>query len=415
MSGAMVSVLDQAILSAVNFAIGLAFIQFSSKLDYGIYVQLFGLLMLSMSLQTAVVNGPLIAMAPKRQQRGLRAVSAMMFRLQTVVSIILAVIAFAGVEIAALGFQIPALEQSVAWTFALAIITQWVREFAREFYFVRLNPHATFLVDLCYVVPLAGLLGLGIWLGEFDTTWVLGAMAVANGFAGALGIWRSGLKPFSAHGRWRKPIRQSWDMSRWALPGVVLSWLANFSFVFIVAAMLGAVAAAEVSAARLLLMPAGLCNTAWVSVIIPRVSRWTGNGELHRMNKIALVSIGALWTIIIGYTAVLMLGYDLLEQYVLGEDYAGLQGLAIAWAAYFLAVAVRTAVTCWVLGAGMFQEALGYNLGAFAVGMPLTIGLTFAFGAQGAIWGLLCWEATHALLTWTLGWPRLRARFARSA
>ena len=413
LSGAAVSVLDQAILSAVNFAIGLAFIQFSSKLDYGIYVQLFGLLMLSQSLQTAVVNGPMVAMAPKRRARGYRAVAAMLFRLQTVVSILLATVAFIGVEIAALGLAIPALESSVAWVFALAILGQWLREFAREFYFLQLNPHAAFLVDLCYVVPLTGLLAVAALTGRFDTTWVLGSMAFANALAGLVGLWRCGLRPLAAHGRWRQPVWESWQLSRWTLPGVVLSWFANFSFVFVVAGVLGAVAAAEVSAARLLLMPAGLCNTAWLAVIIPRVSRWTGQGELHLMNRIAAASIGGTWLVIVSYFAVLMLGYDLLETHVLGEDYAGLQPLAWAWAAYFLLLCARTAFTAWILGAGMFREALWYNLAGFVVGFPVTIALTMTQGAIGALFGLMVWELIHAVLTWRLGWPRWRRQFGR--
>ena len=400
-------------LSATNFAIGLAFIQFSSKLDYGVYVQIFGLLMLSLSLQTAIVHGPMMAMAPKRRARGLRAVSAMLFRLQSCVSVLVALVAFFGVEIAVIGFSIPALEHSVAVTFALAILAQWVREFAREYYFLRLNPHAAFLVDVCYTIPLCALLAAGVWLERFDTTWVLGSMAVANATGGIIGLWRCGLQPLANHGHWRGPVWQSWELSRWSLPGVVISWLANFSFVFIVAGVLGAVAAADVSAARLLLMPAGLCNTAWLAVILPRVSRWTGDGELDKMNRIALASIGGMWLIIISYFAVLMLGYDLLERYVLGEAYAGLQPLAFAWAAYFMALCVRTAVTCWMLGAGMFRDALWFNIAAMAVGLPVTIALTFAFGMIGSVMGLLVWEVVHTLVAWRVGWPRLRAQFGR--
>lgn len=399
-------------LSAANFAIGLAFIQFSSKLDYGIYMQLFGLLMLSCSIQSAIVSGPMIAMAPKRRARGLQAVSAILFRLQTVVSVLLAIVAFAGVEIAVWGFSVPVLDTDVAVYFALTILTLWVREYVRDYYFLRLNPHATFLVDLCYVCPLTLLLGLGVWVGSFDAAWVLGSMAISNGIAGGVGLWRCRLQPFAAHGRWRKTVWDSWGLSRWTLPGVGLSWLSNFAFVFVVAAVLGAVATAEVSAARLLLMPVALCNTAWLSVITPRISRWVGQRDLTRMRFVFVSSVSGLWGVVAAYSVLLLSLYGALETYVLGEKYAGLQVLVLAWVGYFLAVCLRAAITCWILGAGMFRDALWYNLAAFVVGMPATVLLCVQFGSVGALYGLIVWELVHSFAAWRWGWARLRHQVA---
>ncbi len=66
-SGAVIAIIDQAMLSALNLLIGLAIIRLGEKLDYGIYVQLFTLLLLAQSLQDAAINAPMVALAPQHR------------------------------------------------------------------------------------------------------------------------------------------------------------------------------------------------------------------------------------------------------------------------------------------------------------------------------------------------------------
>ena len=75
LSNALAGMIDQALLSALNFAIGLLFIRLASKEEYGLYTQFFGLLMLSQSLQNALTNSPLIALGAKLSDARMRTLS----------------------------------------------------------------------------------------------------------------------------------------------------------------------------------------------------------------------------------------------------------------------------------------------------------------------------------------------------
>ena len=102
-------------LSALNLLIGLAIIRLGEKLDYGIYVQLFTLLLLAQSLQDAAINAPMVALAPQHRARRMRAICAQLFRLQLGLSILVAFLAFTGILATSWRVGAEALPPSTAW------------------------------------------------------------------------------------------------------------------------------------------------------------------------------------------------------------------------------------------------------------------------------------------------------------
>ena len=58
------AVIDQALLSATNFAVGLLLIRQTRDEDYGHYVLAFNLLLLVTSFLGSLIGGPLAVLAP---------------------------------------------------------------------------------------------------------------------------------------------------------------------------------------------------------------------------------------------------------------------------------------------------------------------------------------------------------------
>ncbi len=119
------------------------------------------------------------------------------------------------------------------------------------------------------------------------------------------------------------------------MPGTIVDWLSRNTLAIVVGAGLGLAAAADISAARLLVMPAALCVTAWGKVFTPRFSRWWGAGDTRLLDTVSRVSVIALVAIMAAYTAVLVPGFDLLQRFVLGGEYATAKPLLLTWAIYF--------------------------------------------------------------------------------
>lgn len=411
LSGTTIALVDQALLSGVNFIIGLMFIKLSTKLDYGVYIQLYSLLLLSQSLQNALATSPLVSLGPKRFARGMQALAAHIFWMQSIASLALAIAAFSGVTIAIGFFELPGLDPHTAFVFSLAIIGQWLHEYSRAYNFLRLLPHHALLTSITYSLVLALILFNGAWFGQFDTFIVFSALATANGCAGALGILTGQLKPFVPHGSPRENLKDTWQLSRWALPGVVVTWGSNYSFVYIVAFVIGVTAAAEISAARLLIMPAALCITAWCNAVGPRISRWVGEADFHALDRVIRSSAALLIGIITAYSMLVLAGYDLLQKYILGEEYAGIAGLVFAWSVYFMVFALRRIGTLCLIGGGLYRELFSYSLITLIINIPIVFLATYLSGTQGAILGLTIAEGINMAMIWLIGWPKLKQRW----
>lgn len=415
LSSAVVSVIDQALLSAVNLLIGLAFIKLADKAEYGIYVQLFALMMLSQTIQNSMINGPILTFAPKRRVRRRRAMLVHLFRFQSLVALGLVVVSVIGLEVAILGVSVPGLSQGVVAPFALAVFGLWTREYARTYYFLRLQPAAVMAVDAVYVGFVLAAMLLGALIGSFGVSWVLAAVGLGNLLAATLGIKRSTLQLRGNHGRAARPLGEAWAMSRWTLPGAVTSWVANHSFVFIVAGVVGVTAAADVSAARILLMPAGLCVVAWSKIFLPRASTWIHDGQLSQMVRVGLIAGGLIAGIVGVYSLVLVAAYPLLEQYLLGQKYAGLLPVSMAWSAFFVANGFRVIGTIALTAAELYRPLLVYTVVGQILGLPLVIGLTHQVGAIGAVWALATVECVLIAVLVTDGRRRLNRRWAATA
>ena len=202
---------------------------------------------------------------------------------------------------------------------------------------------------------------------------------------------------------------RAWSMSRWTLPGTIVDWLSRNTFAIVVGAILGLAAAADISAARLLLMPAALCVTAWGKVFTPRFSRWWGAGDTRLLDTVSRVSVIALVAIMAAYTAVLVLGFDLLQRFVLGGEYATAKPLLLTWAIYFAITAIRQVGTVTMAAGERFQSLFHYGWIATLIGLPAAIVLTWLAGTQGAIFGLILGESALALLILLRGVRSMRA------
>ena len=409
LSGAVLAMLDQALLSGINFAIGLSFIRLTDKTDYGLYTQFFALLLLSQATQNALSNAPLVSIGARRRARGMQAMAAHLFRMQTVASLGLAIIAFSGVHLSVGIGLLPELPTALALPFAAAIIGQWVREFARKYSFIRLEPGRALATDTLFAVLLLILLLAGIAMDQFGTAWVLGAMGLSHLIAGMVELQHARLKPLSAHGHWRPQLSAAWEKSRWSLPSVIVGWGSNYSFVYVVAAIGGVAAAAEISAARLLMMPAGLVVIAWCNTFSPRIARWVGARDFSTLRRIVSYSLAALVLIILGYAGVLALSFDLLITWVIGADYASVLGMSMWWALYFCVNAIRKIGNACLVGDGRFRELFHYSWITFVIGLPATVALTLQFGSVGSIIGLIVTEVLEIALTWMHGWKKVRA------
>lgn len=373
---------DQAWLSLLGFAVSLAFIRAAPKEEFAAYVLLLTPIFLAQGLQNALFLSPQATVLPaagEARRASLRATSA-------------ALQAAFGLAVALLGaLLLPAYrflsgqagDPLLALAFGGALLGALAREGLRAARYVEGRaPHAL-REDLVYgLLLLAGLAGL--LAGEALTARnVLAALALA----GVLPLARAALgrpvpRPDAA--AWR----QLWACGRWALPGVLLTWVNLNAYVYVAAAALGAAALADINAARLLLMPAGLAITAWSNLARPRISALHAVGEVRAIRRRSLVSIAWGGAALAGFVALVALAYPWLESF-LGTQYRGLLPLVLVWGGFFLLNLPRS-----VLMASLMTDAAGYRALHHYAWLALLLGLPglLLLAPRGPLWviGVLC-------------------------
>lgn len=412
---AFIAILDQAWLSGLNFVIGILFIKTGTKEDYGLYNMLFGALLLTQSVQNALVNSPMTTLAPKKQDGDYRKFISAVFTFQNMLAGVLALTAGAVLFFVSVLGRHAAVDQSMSIVIIGSIPGLWLREFIRTVFFLQHEPQNAFALDLLYGLFVAAGLVLGLFNGGATSGCVLAVTGLSGILASVMLISRTGLRFESDRTEIARALRKTWGCGRWALPSVIVTWGYANSYVYIASVVLGMAAAADISAARLLLMPLGMSFVAWTNVFRPRISRLFHEGSVPTVEKIAYQSMTGLSLLVGGYSAVLLFLYPFLSRYIVGPSYSGLAPLVAGWGAYFLINGIRIVGTSCMLGKeDGYRILYYYGLFGFIASIPLSLFFTKAIGIMGVLTGLLAAEAVLAYLIWRYGWPKIKMEPASS-
>lgn len=385
------SALDQAWLSILNLAISFAFIRFASKEDYGTYLLLMTPLYLMMGIQNALILSPIATVLPSARAEEKdtvynTAIAATV--LFCTLGTLFGGIALGGYWTTVRGEFAPAL----AVGFALAIGGVCAREATRTLFYTRGQAQSALMADVIYGTGLLLATGLLSYLSQLTPAYALLAMGLA-----ALWPYLFRLTQ-TIRLRWdRAVLQQFWACGRWALVGVVVTWVNLSAYPLIVGLTLNTAAVADINVARLFLMPVGLCIAAWSNLYRPRISAWASEGRLGEIKQLTLRSILtglAALTALAVFVAVL---YPFAEK-LLGPSYRGLLPLVMLWCVFFALNLTRS-----FFMATLMTKAQGYKQLQHISWIALTISLSGLWflspkGPQWVVAVLIAVELVQCLL-----------------
>lgn len=343
------AVLDQAILSAASFGVGLLLIRHTSDRDYGHYVLAQTAILLLISIHGAILGSPLLVTALKRDEAARRdMVGSLNGQHRRLLGRAAAVTMLAGLALAG-GFGLDTALILLGGAFVVTAYTQLRRDFFRTVNLVYMRPQILLSADVLYVsVLLVGVL-FAVFIGNsraaFWALLALGAAAVAGSWPIDRSLARSpGWSGVHVTGIWREML----PLGMWASVGAMIYWTQSQGYNYLLAAKLDVSAVAAVAATRLLMQPVNLLTTGVKSLLIPMSSRWQTEGGMRlMMRNLALFSAG-LGLLALIYELVLWLLRDWVLHTVLKKSIAGFDGLLLAWMVVVLLSLVRD----------MFQSAL---------------------------------------------------------
>lgn len=403
------SLVDQAWLSAINLFLGLALIRLATKDAYGIYAQLFvGALFVASMMESIIVN-PLTTLAPRKKDATRNRLISELSQFQRVLGLALS-IATAAICFGVLygfGYSNSLL---IAITFGAFVYTNSIREFGRSVGFIAGNTTQVLKGDLVYGGCLiAGVIGLAA-VNQLHLPLLFAVMAIANVVA------------LTQQDAIRRPVRFSkrsysaavasvWRRARLGLPGAVIAWVINYSYLFLAALWIGVEASADLSASRLLLMPISLLVVAWSRVARPHLSRQIMVPEHQSLHRTLLASIGSLVMLSLIYIACLWWALPWLQTTVLGPEYASTHQLILPWGLYFVLYTVHMVGTALLLSSDRYPMLLSASIASLAL-LVITIGFTLAaYGTKGAIITLIVIEIFNVALIWGYFYPAVRRQY----
>ncbi|MGO3742261.1 lipopolysaccharide biosynthesis protein [Kerstersia sp.] len=407
LSHSMLSSLDQAWLSALNLVLGLVLIRLATKDEYGVYSQLFVGGLFITTVVDALLTHPLMTALPGLEPLTRQALLQRLSRLQLGLAVGLALLG--GVAYGVAAHQAgDAQIVPIALSFMLYLLSSSRREYQRGLSYIEGEPKRALIVDGIYGVVLA----LGVAVLAWQRAWlhlpgIFLVLSLANGVALLCSRRRVRL---DAMPDLRQPMAQLWQRGKWALPGALMSWVVNYSYLYMTALWVGAAGSAELNASRLLLMPVSLCVIAWAKVGAPTLSRTLQAQDTARLRRILGGSAVGLTVLALGYLVLVCLLLPLLEKYVLGPDYAGVQSLVLLWGLYFWGYAMHWLWTAFLMAADRYRELLGVSLLALVVlviSLPLML---MWYGTTGAVIALIIVEVATVVMQLWLAWPWLMGR-----
>lgn len=418
LSSSFLSVIDQGMLSALNFCIGALLIRLVDKDDYGLYGQLYAGGLLAGLIVDSWIAGPLTTVASAVHENTRKLLLRRYWQRQIFWTVAMGVAAFLIVEFVPAATHHSNKNWLMAAAFGLYVIGNGLREYGRTVGFIQSDIHSVLRQDLVYVAAvLAGMLSLYLF-EVIDVAHVFIVLASASFLCALFGrhriMDRTATQASQVDAEDVDILHEHQETirghGRWAVLGVIVGWLSNYSYVYLSGAWLGLAAIADLNASRLLLMPIPLAVAAWSRVARPEASRLMAEHNWSGLRKLTIVSILGIELVVFAYVGAMLLTLPWLEAYVIGSKYSGLGPLIMLWGGYFAINSVRTIGTSWLMSGGAFRSMFFLGTVTLILVVLITYQAIPYWGAAGAIFALIAVEVFETVVVWKYILPALQKR-----
>jgi O-antigen/teichoic acid export membrane protein len=377
-AGPLVSLCDQAVLSAANMCTTIVVGRVCSRRELGLYAATYSLALVATAVQAAFITTPYTMLSPmvvddlRASKRG--GALAMLFCLSTFW--LLGCFALAA-TVAVLGKG-----NSLAFsTIGVVGVSLAVREFARRVSCAEMDFFSAFLTDSVGAVLQLGAVGVLGLSGLLNADTALLAVAAASGLAGmgwlfATASW----KDLS----WRYAIadlRSHWAFARWLLPGGAMYSVSFDQYPAVIAAACGLPEAALWAACSGVMALTNPIVQALTVDTAPRIAHSYANGGLAALGKSIAHSTRLALILSVPIIVVLALFGGDLAVLMYGSQYADAGPIV-----RLLAVAFPLNIASLALAAGMLvlrRPEFDFSVNALCLCAFCSAGV-FSIGRHGA-------------------------------
>jgi len=393
----IIASVDQAALSALSFFISIVLIKNVAKVEYGYYSIGFSIALFLICIQNAIVNTPLAVLLVSKKSDEKKIYAASLGLGQFIVILPAVCLGFGIAAISKWG-GLDATQAAVAAAICFAAIGILFREFLRAYFFAEEIPQQVLKIDLAYVIIFLSGVGIIYFFATISVPLIFVLMGICGILAGLI---------FGRRRNWhfrhlalKKSYSENWKYGKWALLGVIVWHVQNYSYLYLLGALLGGAAVAEVSAARLLMMPMILFREGWMKIAVPYGSRLREQRNLNRFFKEQLLICLIFGLVVVLYTAVIMSLSGFLQTMLFTQKYTDSLSYILFYAVIFIVGFLGVNANYGLQVTKHFDLITKINFFTMLVTLGCTYFLIKGYGIKGSLTALIIGEALVAGILW---------------
>ena len=396
-----ISVVDQSLLSLLNFVIGIWLIRSASKYEYGLYLAGNAAVTYLLGIQAALVNVQMTVRAPLYQGKERVHFCAALVKAQLLFFSIPSLLFAGGAVVFTIGGGAYRDEMLLAGTVAMTFIGVLAREFFRSYFFQEQNPLAVLIIDIFYSIFLLCGLAVAVWTLHRDIH--IAFLLTAGGASLIVGVVAARFAHLPSlrevHGI-KTAVAEAWHGGRWALAGMSVTWIQDQSYIFLVGTIAGASATAEAGASRLFLAPATLTLAGIFRVLMPRWAHMRQSGEMMKVRSMTLRTAWVVAGIVAAYAVVASVVQKKAIPILFPGEYGNIGILVIFWGIICDLQAARTAYSTGLQVFERFREITIVNTYSAAIVLVSGYYLVHMYGVSGGMMAQVIGEFTLTGLLW---------------
>ncbi len=377
----------QGILSATSFLIKVLIARQFAKSELALFETANSTILIFLSFQNALITTPLTVLLPEKHGGAReRMLSGLAFG-QLIGMTPLLFLGCLGVLVYLL---MGGGSLSPWWIVAVALASMaaFAREYNRVLYLCAMQIGRVVIMDVLFCACTL----LGVFLmtkgGAFSSARLIALHAVTYLASAILGhIMARTRYRFSWKGI-GETLGETWRYSKWALLGVVTHNIQTYAYVYLVTLFADLEKTADVSAARMLLMPFGLLIGSTQRVFISKGSEIRFQESPRQLLRHVLgytVFLTAIWAC---YVVFLYMFHNELIRYVFTEKYANINRYVLWWAIFFLVYTLECAVSFTLQALKEFKQLALFGVASSLSVLVLCVVLIKTIGPIGGLFAL---------------------------
>lgn len=248
------ALVDQAVVSGVNFATGILIARaLNDQVAFGYYGLIFAAMLFVNGIQNSLIMAPLMVFAQRREGEERKRYIKSLWMIQLLICVAAAIVT-AAVMVAGAAWWSDLYDRTGVLPMVLVFVTYLGQEFIRRVLFATRDSVGGLIADcISYLLQLGAIIAM-IALGNGSLAGVLWAMALTSLASCVYGTWRArldvgGIKRSEMVATWK----EHWDYGRWLMNGSIAQWGSTNLYQYIVAFFLSPAATGLLNAGRNLL------------------------------------------------------------------------------------------------------------------------------------------------------------------